>query len=537
MIVAAGVAVVLTDVLVALGRHVWRSRPVGVQPPGEQWRFGWLPALGVFVPALAAAVLAAVAAWMFRRWRSRPLDATSQPGRFVVASVVGGVAVAGAGLAISVIVHGPGLGLQGHQRDFVQVLLVGVGISVVILAGWTLSRPNLRVNLTTGLAAAATIALAVGAPILARHAEPTHGPATTWNAVGGYWESRDIIRPDGALSYNAISCPTSTDCLAVGSGVDNTLDTITTSDGGASWTPVTGPPGSTQIASGLVPSAFLSGVVCLDQQHCIAADDQLLATSDGGHRWAPAAVPSGFFVSSVSCTTAGTCVAVGVDASLTPPSGLYVPPTAAVHFSVDGGATWSAGQLPAGPWRLATADCVSLTVCYAAGWDLARSSRAGVIFETATSGRTWTQIAFNGGLPALSKIVCPDENHCVALGDTGSRRVALTTLDGGKTWSAYPLDPAINLNGQIACVDDTRCLIADNIDGSIGIFSTDDGGQTWRNVTTLADLNVLYPGPALTCPNADTCILGATKGNGGRGIILSSDASGTSWQTEHTATP
>ncbi len=355
---------------------------------------------------------------------------------------------------------------------------------------------------------------------------------------------RHHLRPDGALSYNAISCPTSTDCLAVGSGVDNTLDTITTSDGGASWTPVTEAAMiDLQIASGLVPSAFLSGVVCLDQQHCIAADDQLLATSDGGRRWAPAAVPSGFFVSSVSCTTAGTCVAVGVDASLTPPSGLYVPPTAAVHFSVDGGATWSAGQLPAGPWRLATADCVSLTVCYAAGWDLARSSASEVIFETATSGRTWTQIAFNGGLPALSKIVCPDENHCVALGDTGSRRVALTTLDGGKTWRRRaPLDPAINLNGQIACVDDTRCLIADNIDGSIGIFSTDDGGQTWRNVTTLADLNVLYPGLSTDLPqrrhlHTRRDFARATAATF-RGIILFLRCLRHELrQTEHTATP
>lgn len=535
MILTACASAALIYRVVAQGLHAWRSRPVGAQPPGVQWRFGWLPALGTFAPALAGAKFAAIAAWLFRRWRTRSLGSPSRSARFVVAAVVGGLAIAGAALAIGVVIHRPAAGAEGYQRDLAQVLLAGVGISVIALAGWTLTRPALRANLATALLAGATICVAAGALLLARHAQPAHGATTAWTAAGGYWETRDIIRPDGALGYNAISCPTPTACITLGDGVDSTLDTVTSTDGGSTWTAV--PPATPVPVAAGTPGGFLAGVACIDQRHCVAADTQLLVTRDGGYHWRTAAVPVGYTAWAVACTTTATCVAAGSDLTAEPSPGSYVPPTPAVLVSVDGGATWSAGQLPPGMWRLAATACVSTTMCFAAGWDQARPSVGGVIFETRTGGTTWTRVATNFTLPVLNRIVCPDDNHCVALGHTGTQGIAVTTADGGNTWSTRTIQAISNLNAQIACTSTARCLIADNTSNGINVVATDDGGQTWRFVTTVANLDAFYPGPALSCPNPHTCLLGATTSNGGHGVILSGDPTGTNWQPVHTAAP
>jgi photosystem II stability/assembly factor-like uncharacterized protein len=110
---------------------------------------------------------------------------------------------------------------------------------------------------------------------------------------GVSWVSDSSLFPSGTSSMNAIACPTSAVCFAVGYPLTNggTMVGATTSDGGQTWTSITGP----------------AGVTAVDP--------------DGN---------DGFGFQNLSCGSASTCVVVGQNTT---------GPTAA--FTTDSAATWT----------------------------------------------------------------------------------------------------------------------------------------------------------------------------------------------------
>ena len=536
---AASGAVVLLAVVAVRARKVVTDRPSRLWSstlPGVQWRFGWIRGLGFFVPALAAATLALIAAWLFRRWRSQPVRSAAPTARFVVAAVVGGFGVAGAGLAVGVVLRRPELGADTAQRDSVQALLVAVGVTITALAGWTVARHNLRPAVGGALLAVATIAFIAGAPVAARHGVATNAAVTSWASGPGFWESRIVVRSDGAFGYSVISCPTAMVCLALGAGAVGALDTVTSTDGGTTWTATPLPKASQRPGGETSLAQFVTGLGCVDQRRCVAATPQLITTTDSGARWSPVGNAQRFLSWALACAPSTACVAVG---DTTPPSASGAPSyRPAAMFSLDGGATWSAAQLPAGNWRLSGAACTTTLVCFATGWDTTTKANSGVFFVSRNAGREWNRLPTNGDLPMLTTIACPDAVHCLALGISAGHGVAVTTGDAGSTWSQHPIGSPIRTSSQLACGGDAgRCLIAYPGLNGITISATLDGGQTWRTAAALPQVASRSFGPALACLTPGTCLLGASNADSDHGIILRSDTTGTIWKPMHTAAP
>jgi hypothetical protein len=275
----------------------------------------------------------------------------------------------------------------------------------------------------------------------------------TWSAehvVGGY-----------TPELSGVSCPTKTDCMAVGSNGASGGVVVTTHDGGATW------------ASGTTPTnaVAVSSVVCAGVDDCTALVSNGTVTwsshsTDFGQTWTQEGnlPPSFVAAGALSCASGGTCLVPG-----------YVPTTAghgagAVAISHDGGQTWAAATVPTTSGVLQATACVSASVCLAAGSTSTTVSDVvpgtGEVLDSADGGTTWTAGPVTSSIPVadIFGLDCPTVEVCVMVGTrwqgspaVGTGAVAQST-DGGSTFTTSPAAyvplslTALSCPGSSACV-------------------------------------------------------------------------------------
>jgi photosystem II stability/assembly factor-like uncharacterized protein len=140
---------------------------------------------------------------------------------------------------------------------------------------------------------------------------------------GATWFPQGV--PAGVQTLTAVSCPTVRRCVAVGvspgdalyPAPDNVI--VTTTDGGATWVRRAAPLGI----------GGLSAISCPTASFCVAVGSSVedsfddftgvaLVSKDGGVTWKSEAMPSGTpILDSVACSSGGNCVAVGPNTILT----------------------------------------------------------------------------------------------------------------------------------------------------------------------------------------------------------------------------
>jgi hypothetical protein len=284
--------------------------------------------------------------------------------------------------------------------------------------------------------------------------------STNCVAVGAYWDSsanlplQTLIEtwngtewsitasPDQSSSDNelqGVSCTRSTECMAVGwysssSGPEN--QTLIEVWNGTSWSVAPSPnPGSGR--------DDLLGVSCSRSISCQAVGSRLgskpgkkirtLVESWNGTTWSSISSPSPGFeannLSSVSCTSSASCIAVGTDSNGGPPGSLIESWNGTV-WSIDSAA--GKGSFGNG---LAGVSCISSTDCVAVGEYSANSE--GTIEETLVEswdGRAWsvTLSPNKGGSNNLSNVSCISSTACVAVGYHDKRtKVDRTLIETG----------------------------------------------------------------------------------------------------------
>ncbi|MDA8342693.1 MAG: sialidase family protein, partial [Actinomycetota bacterium] len=203
-----------------------------------------------------------------------------------------------------------------------------------------------------------------GGPAAATAAQP--GTATGRTASWTDWSvGSQLPPPTGGL--DAVSCPTTTDCVAVGANANGGGSILTTTDGGATWSDRVAPTVTFDINGVQFSSRgyVLDGVSCSSTQACVAVGTvstrvsffdvvdvsaAILTSTDGGVTWTSQSVPNGVTqLAAVSCPSTTSCVAVG----------------SAILTSTDGGVTWTSQSVPSGVTQLAGAACPSTTSCVA----------------------------------------------------------------------------------------------------------------------------------------------------------------------------
>jgi hypothetical protein len=324
------------------------------------------------------------------------------------------------------------------------------------------------------------------------------GQALIETMNGGVWTAREALLPSqfasGGLDssqLNSVICATSTSCIAVGSYEDSqeNIGALIETLNGSVWTAVIAP----------LPTegrdAGLSSISCTSASFCVAVGSYedsngdhagLIETLSGG-TWtgveAQSAGGASPALSSVSCGAAGFCAAVGT----------YQATIGVIETLSDGNWTAVSEPLPANAtsnpadgqgFGLSSVTCPSGESCVAVGSYLSsQGSVQGVIEDLSTGAWTPTEAP----LPAdgdtsqnagSSSVTCSSAQSCVVFGgynlQNNQYKGVIDTLSQDK-WKAetaplgYPLSSA-------ACIAET----------CVGVGTeADDGALTETNATGL----------------------------------------------------
>ena len=393
---------------------------------------------------------------------------------------------------------------------------------------------------------------------------------------GASWA--DIPVPVTATELLGVSCASSSSCVAVGtndfvSSTGTSLDPVTlfTSDAGATW------------HEGSIPAGLsaLTGVSCPSSSDCFAlgyenatatqqASTAVISSTDGGATWQvsasfPALGFSPFVIGGIACAYTSTCLAVGITYSFstsgTSPATLVAP--ASVE-TTDGGATWalspmgsavstSSGAPVPVPVRVS---CPSASSCMAVGVSGGFFGQSApptpLAWSTSDGGSTWSESQPDAGLPAgasgvLYGVSCPSSGTCYATGFTtasittssGTTEQGLptgpvleVTTDSGATWSpqdaSVPAGEVLGLT-SVSCTGSATCEAG----GAIGSSTSSFSSGTYS--TAILSLGFSCPQVSSGSSSPTSCS-SLTASPGAADVILSGLANGTTYVVEVSAT-
>ena len=346
--------------------------------------------------------------------------------------------------------------------------------------------------------------------------------STTSAAANSATVSAPIVpTPGGAVSgkgaYDAVVCPSTSSCVAVGANSGGVGVVATTTNGGTNWTPATVPAGSPE----------LDAVACSDTTHCVAVGpDAALSSSDGGTTWALHALPDPTTtLLGVSCSASLACVAVGVAPN---PGG---PFAGRVVLSSDGGVTWSAASVP-GAAGLGSVSCPSTTRCVAVG---------ATVIVSDDHGQTWHLVPVLGGIgSSLRTVTCAGSQLCVAVGpnplatiQTSVSGYAIVSSDGGSTWANVGLPQGSGPSTVVTCGSSTSCFaVGMGLPGGSAptFLSSGDGGGTWSAPSPPPVAAIA----GMSCAASTTCVL---VGQGTSGPVAASTTDGSNWNVQTVVVP
>lgn len=322
---------------------------------------------------------------------------------------------------------------------------------------------------------------------------PTAGPM--WRVSASY--------PARGRQLDAVNCPSTNHCLAVGSVPGHGGVIVGTEDGGRQWNALPVPGNVSSVDS----------ITCVSDSVCAATATAsgvplVMTTTHGGATWTLHRVPPRVgSLTAIACLSKTDCVAGGH-------SGTSIMNSYGVIIG-SGGAS--------GPWRFVLAQrnglyaitgisCPSSSACQAVGYG---DIGVNVIVGTVDGAQSWANE--ESGDYGTQSVACSSLRSCVAVGG-GLEELVQTTTNEGKTWvpRATPA-PAASLS-KVACASLTAtCEAGGETDQGAGvIISTANAGETWASEPIPSGLGLIT---GLSCPSALRCYATAHRASGGSVIL------------------
>jgi hypothetical protein len=341
---------------------------------------------------------------------------------------------------------------------------------------------------------------------------PNHALAEDWSLR---WQLQPPLIPfDNPLasSLAAVSCPTTAFCAAVG-GEEPTggvFDALAEIFKGSSWF-ITSTPNAS--------NSNLDAVSCTGAKACTAVGDvdagggtlSTLAERWDGTNWTVQATPDPAgavhsFLTSVSCSSATSCVAVGF---FTNGSGNQTP--FAEHWN---GTNWTVKSTPSPPvdpaTQLNSVSCTSATSCEAVGTSTTKT------WAERWNGSAWAMQGIpsptGGSDVRLRGVSCTAPNACTGVGAyfNGTKLVPLAERWNGSAWAVQAAAVPSGSSSQFSSVScsTTQFSVGCNAVGSV----TKNGiilpmAENW-NGSVWATKPVPSPDPmsGVSCSTLVTCM-------------------------------
>jgi hypothetical protein len=362
-------------------------------------------------------------------------------------------------------------------------------------------------------------------------------------------------------SLAGVSCPSATDCLAVGWSASTVsgLSTLGEVWNGTAWKIVPTPP-----PSGPGFGGQLNAISCTSGSDCMAVGQGNIGSAKGirrmyplaeawnGTKWTIVPTPKlsqkAASLNGVSCASSTSCVAVGWQGPLHNTTQL----TLAESWN---GSTWAVVPTPkpsaSGGASLNAVSCLSATNCIAAGDDgYSNQLVTSLTLAEKWNGSSWTQLATPtpGGNGSFGGVTCPSATDCIAVGQHVNQYgagVTFVAVWNGTTWTAQPSpSPAGSVAaglGSISCTSAAACMATgsafDQIGETLETLAESWNGQVWTKLRT--------PSPRYTnelngvaCTSASNCqSVGDTSGEEGKEVTLGVAWNGTKWSMVSTPNP
>jgi hypothetical protein len=345
---------------------------------------------------------------------------------------------------------------------FLTLVATFGGVGLAEASGWSVQ--TLPGNMPAGPVSCTTMAACT---VLAGQ------QAERWN--GRAWSIHSILA-DYVLI--AISCPSRTTCISVGSVEGSETALLIERWNGAVW--------STKVLSSPagVYSSSLVSVSCSSTRFCMAVGtsntviDGLSASLPLVERWngsawsvvsAPVVAPTasngggGYDdeLDSVSCTSANACTAVGTDGYFT-----LVERWNGVRWSIQPSPNRDVHTTTS---ALTSVSCASNVACTAVGWTEPNdfpSPRPSLTLVERWNGFSWSiqRSPSPGDVPELASVSCASRIACTAVGDYGDRAdhdESLIEQSSGPRWT-IPHTPKVRNSslGGVSCTSPTACIAA-----------------------------------------------------------------------------
>jgi RHS repeat-associated protein len=154
---------------------------------------------------------------------------------------------------------------------------------------------------------------------------------------------------------------------------------------------------------------------------------------------------------------------------------------------------------------------ISDTTCWAVGSTVVSGSIEPAVYETTTSGASWTAQSLGSGLTGtiMYSISCTSASDCWAAGLSGSSLVIYATTNGGSSWGLQSTSTTgILTDPAISCLSSTPTGTCVVVTGDNALATTN--GTAW-NATSLTGIS--SPLDGVSCPTTSTCFATTTNGS------------------------
>ncbi len=377
-------------------------------------------------------------------------------------------------------------------------------------SAWSTAVLSSSLNLTAVSCPTASFCVAVGSGGQGQGSQIV----TSTNPAGGpsAWTVADLSGTDGPES---VSCASSVLCVA-GDGLGGALVSTDPIGGASAWTA-----SSSLTNAGDVYGT--AGVSCVTGPFCAVTGNGYVFTSSDPTGGSPAWTHSSANVGAISCSSNAMCAGAGN-------SGIVVSADPASATP-----TWQSTTL-SGASNLVSVSCPVDSFCVAVD----DSGNAFASSDPAAASPVWTQVQADPYGP-LQGVSCPTTTLCVGVGDLGDVVTSVNPGASTPTWTvaqpnrSYSLDRFNALMGM-SCPSSTFCAGVDDA-GNVVTSADPAGGQSSWSEQQIGDSGVtadqLNVFTGVSCPSASFCAVAATgRSFGGYTMFTSSDPTGgtLSWQ-------